>query len=214
MRRLREHSQVSVALPRGTPGVRADSLQCDVVALLNSVAVLYAVDRSLARRLPDEVTGAFLGFQHEGALVALQGILTRRDDLLRFRVSDGIQLPRRESTRVPVSAPVTLKSQRTGDRADGVTLNIGVDGLLAECDLAVVEGDDVVVVLSLPGIDEEVECAGEVIRAEAGEVGLTLREGSRTQRRLLWTFVVEQSFAELRRQQLDSAGVGLDDEDL
>ena len=210
MKRLKEHDLVVLALPREEARLRHGALPFYVVAIFGSVAVLHPASAEETRRLPDEVTGAFLSFRHEGSVVGLQGDLQRRGDYLRFRVSDGVHVPRRGSTRVDAVAPVSVRAA-DGRTVQGLSVNVGMDGLLAELDEPLRPGEAVEVSLSVPERDEPVRAGGTVVRAEGAQTAVEFSGVEIDTRRFLAILVLERSLAALRRERLDQGGDTDDD---
>ena len=64
-------------------------------------------------------------FEHEGRPVGLRGVFVLDAPYVLFTVEDGIQLPRRRTTRTPVALPVTLLYE--GEESPGATVNIAAD---------------------------------------------------------------------------------------
>lgn len=203
MKRLREYDLVTITLPVDAK-LRTGCFECDVVAIVGSTVALEARDRSEVVWLPERVNGAFMSFRHGRELVGLKGILTTKEDVgdLRFIVSDGVQRRGRGSSRLEICAPITLSLPASGVQCGGVTVNVGADGILAEAELPASVGDDVWLVLSLPGVDEAVEGTAKVAGHGDGRVALELARGERTVRSALGRFVLEANRARLRRTRL------------
>ncbi len=201
MKRLREYDLVTVSLPADDAKLRNGCFECDVVAIVGSTVALEARARSEVLWLPERVDGAFMRFRHACELVGLKGVLTTKEEVgdLRFTVSDSVQRHGRASSRLEICAPITLSVPATGEERGGVTVNIGADGILAEADLAAAVGDDVELVLSLPGVDEAVEGRATVVRRSDGLLALELPYSQRVVRSTLGRFVLERNRARLRR---------------
>jgi hypothetical protein len=210
VQRLREYDVVTITLPSDDAKLRNGCFECDVVAILNDTAALEAREPSDVMWLPERVEGAFMSFRRGRELVGLKGVIVRKDDVgdLRFTVSDGVQQRRRTSSRLDITAPVTLSLAATGEQAFGVTVNIGGDGLLAEAELSAAPGDKLEVVLSLPGMDDPIEAMATVVRHSEGLIALELERAQYDLRHRLGMFVLEHNRAALRR----SRGISVDAE--
>lgn len=199
VRRLREYDVVTITLPADDAKLHNGCFECDVVAIVGSTVALEARDRTEVVWLPPRVDGAFMSFRHGRELVGLKGVLLTKEDVgdLRFIVSDGVQRHGRPSSRLAICAPITLSLG--GVECGGVTVNLGADGILAEAELpAAGIGDDVDLVLSLPGVDAAVAGTAKVVRHADGLLALELPRGERA-RGTLGRFVLEANRARLRR---------------
>lgn len=141
MDRLREFSIVTMSLPDLG---RVSEFKAYVVGVHRRVATLQPVERVEAMWLPPLIEDVLMCFPHNGQIVGLKGDIRSDDqqpELIQFRVSDGVYVPRRRSSRLKLCAPATLtfdgrpehgeipcQTQDIG--ADGVTLE-GVPGLRA-----------------------------------------------------------------------------------
>ncbi len=208
MRRLREHDQVILALPDERL-LRSADCRLYVVAVFGSVAALHPVHPAALERLPATAEGAYISFWSDGHLVALRGNLLRRENAVQFRVSDGVTLPRRSSTRVEVMAPATMR-RRDGSTGSGVTLDIALDGVLVETDLALVRGEEILLSLAMPTRDQPIEAAARVVRTVDRRAGVAFTSIDQDARRFLAGLIYERSLADLS---LRFAGV-VDDDDL
>src|SRR5215207_281501 len=168
---------------------------------MGNTAALEARDRSEVLWLPERVDDAFMSFRRGRELVGLKGVLTTKDDVgdLRFTVSDGVLQPRRTSSRLEICAPVTLSLPGRDKQSGGVTVNVSADGILAESDLSPAIGDQVEMVLSLPGMDDALEGVGTVVRQGDGLLALELPRSQYEVRNKLGMFVLEHNRAALRR---------------
>jgi hypothetical protein len=201
VQRLREYDVVTVSLPTDDAKLRNGCFECDVVAILNDTAALEPRDPSDVMWLPERVEGAFMSFRRGRELVGLKGILVMKDDAgdLRFTVSDGVQRRRRTSSRLDITAPITISLPATGAQVSGVTVNIGGDGILAEADLAAAPGEEVEVLLSLPGFEDAIEAVATVVRHSEGLIALELNRARHDLRHRLGMFVLEHNRTALRQ---------------
>jgi len=206
MNRLSEHDVVVLSLPREETRLRSGALRFRVIAIFGTTAALHPLDPDEVRRIPAEVHGAFMTFRHEGGVVGLQGSVERREDHLRFRVSDGVMVPRRTSTRVEIEAPVTFTREGDAEVRKGNTRNLGVDGLLIESSAAVAVGDELALILALPGAAAEIKAGARVTRTSGGGFAVTYTTVSPETHKDLGTFVFDRSLEGLRRNELAGAG--------
>src|SRR5919204_3002686 len=113
MRRLREHQFVTIEVERPSA-----SIECLVLAIDGSEAMLQPVDESQLMLVPTLGKDALLTFEFRSQLITLRGA-GRRDDSandLRFEVTDRVTVPqRRRYARVEVALPVTLTPLRADD---------------------------------------------------------------------------------------------------
>jgi len=204
MNRLREYDLVTVTLPEDDARLRNACFDCHVVAIVGATAALEAVERSQVVWLPERVEGAFMSYRHDDKLVGLKGVLTTKEDVgdLRFTVVDGVQQRRRSASQLDICAPVLLKRPGVGQECDGVTMNVSADGLLVESDLDATVGEQLELVLSLPGDDEPVQAVATVVRLNSGLVAVQLGHTERVARGRLGSFVLEHNRATLRRSRL------------
>jgi hypothetical protein len=136
--RLRELSIVTLTLPDLG---RVSEFKAYVLGVHRTVATLQPVERVESMWLPPLVENVLLLFDHEGQTVGLKGDLRSGDrpEQIEFRVSDGVCVPRRRSTRLQLCAPALVtedsgevRACQTRDvSADGVTLE-GADALRCE----------------------------------------------------------------------------------
>src|SRR3954453_14275163 len=173
MDRLREFEQVTINLPREAARASERDFDCAVLAFDRATAMLRPLDAlpaGLARTLP-HVT---MLFEHGGGVVGLNGVFILDPPYVLFTVEDGIQLPRRRSTRAPLALPVTLRHD-AGEYA-GVTVNVAAEGLLVEVEMPAEAYDAVVALMQLPA--GAVQIAGRVVRAgEDNLVAVALDHG-------------------------------------
>ncbi len=168
------------------PGLgRVSEFKAYVLGVHRTVATLQPVERVESMWLPPLVEDVLMCFRHSSQTVGLKGDLRtgERPEQLEFRVSDGVCVPRRRSTRLKLCAPALLKPviedavsvevlacQTQDVGADGVTLE-GAEGLRDEqlvsltvmlpedggafcADARVIErGDDGVATLDFVGLD-------------------------------------------------------------
>jgi len=197
---------VVLSLPREESRQRSNPLRFYVIAMFGSVAALHPVDPADVLRLPEQVPGAYVSFRYEGQVVGLQGTLHRRDDLVRFRVSDGVTLPRRSSTRVELMAPVTVR-RHDGTSAAGMTLDVGLDGVLVESELDLAVGEEILLSIAISTREAPVDAAARVARTEGDRAGVAFTSIDQEARRFLVSQIFERSLADLRRRQTTAGGV-------
>jgi PilZ domain len=127
--RLREFSIVTVSLP---DSARVSEFKAYVIGVQHTVATLQPVDRLDPTWLPGTVENVLMTFAHGTQTVGLKGELRmdERPDELRFRVTDGVCLPRLRASRLKLCAPAWL----TVDGTEIVcqTHDIGPDGVMLE----------------------------------------------------------------------------------
>jgi hypothetical protein len=169
MDRLREFDQVTINLPREAARASERDFDCAVLAFDRATAMLRPLD-PLPGGLPRTLPHVTMLFEHGGGVVGLNGVFILDPPYVLFTVEDGVQLPRRRSTRAPLALPVTLR--RDGAEYAGVTVNVAAEGLLAEVEMPAAADDAVVVLLQLPA--GALEIAGRVVRA--GEDNLVAGE--------------------------------------
>jgi hypothetical protein len=189
MDRLQEFSIVTMSLPdRG----RVSEFKAFVLGVHRHVATLQPVERVDPAWLPPLVENAHLLFRHNGRTVGLKGDLRRgaRPEMIEFRVSDGVCVPRRRSSRLAICAPVTL-TLPDGSELESQTSDIGADGLTLERTDGVRVGESVSVSVALPWESDEV-CAHARVTGVDGAVALELVGAQSATRRRLMDFVTEQ----------------------
>jgi hypothetical protein len=126
--RLREFSIVTVSLP---DSARVSEFRAYVVGVHREAAALQPVERV---ELTEPVADVLMSFKHGPQTVGLKGELRVEGapDDLRFRVTDGVCIPRRRSTRLKLCAPASVAPVD----GDGVmvcqTHDVGPDGLVLE----------------------------------------------------------------------------------
>jgi hypothetical protein len=189
MDRLQEFSIVTMSLPdRG----RVSEFKAFVLGVHRQVATLQPVERVESMWLPPLVENAHLLFRHSGRIVGLKGDLRcgERPEMLEFRVTDGVCVPRRHSSRLAICAPVTV-TLADGRELETQTTDVGADGLTLERldDLGV--GESVSVSVALPWEPDEV-CAHARVTAVDDTVSLELVGAQSHTRRRLMDFVTEQ----------------------
>jgi hypothetical protein len=197
MDRLREFSIVTMSLPDLG---RVSEFKAYVLGVHRRVATLQPVERVETMWLPPLVEDVLMCFPHNGQIVGLKGDVRceERPDMIQFRVSDGVYLPRKRSSRLKICAPAGLTPLSDDGRPEGQemacqTQDIGADGLTLEG----VQGlrDEQLVSLSvmLPEDADAVEVQARV--TELHEDGLTSLEFvgvERGTRRRVTAFVIEQ----------------------
>jgi len=128
MDRLREFSIVTVSLP---DSARASEFRAYVVGVHREVAALQPVERV---ELPDSIGNVLMSFMHGTQTVGLKGELRVEGapDDLRFRVTDGVCIPRVRSTRLKLCAPASVAPADGGAMTVCQTHDVGPDGLVLE----------------------------------------------------------------------------------
>lgn len=128
MDRLREFSIVTVSLP---DSARASEFRAYVVGVHREVAALQPVERV---ELPESIGNVLMSFTHGTQTVGLKGELRVEGapDDLRFRVTDGVCIPRVRSTRLKLCAPASVAPADGGAMTVCQTHDVGPDGLVLE----------------------------------------------------------------------------------
>lgn len=128
MDRLREFSIVTVSLP---DSARASEFRAYVVGVHREVAALQPVERV---ELPESIGNVLMSFTHGTQTVGLKGELRVEGapDDLRFRVTDGVCIPRVRSTRLKLCAPASVAPAEGGAMTVCQTHDVGPDGLVLE----------------------------------------------------------------------------------
>jgi hypothetical protein len=128
MDRLREFSIVTVSLP---DSARASEFRAYVVGVHREVAALQPVERV---ELPESIGNVLMSFTHGTQTVGLKGELRVEGapDDLRFRVTDGVCIPRVRSTRLKLCAPASVAPADGGAMTVCQTHDVGADGLVLE----------------------------------------------------------------------------------
>ncbi len=146
MDRLREFSIVTVSLP---DSARASEFRAYVVGVHREVAALQPVERV---ELPVSIGDVLMTFMHGTQTVGLKGELRVEGapDDLRFRVTDGVCIPRRRSTRLKLCAPASVAPAGGGAMAVCQTHDVGPDGLVLEGVTGFSLGERLSVTLMLP----------------------------------------------------------------
>ena len=128
MDRLREFSIVTVSLP---DSARASEFRAYVVGVHREVAALQPVERV---ELPEAIGNVLMSFTHGTQTVGLKGELRVEGapDDLRFRVTDGVCIPRVRSTRLKLCAPASVAPADGGAMTVCQTHDVGPDGLVLE----------------------------------------------------------------------------------
>ena len=128
MDRLREFSIVTVSLP---DSARVSEFRAYVVGVHCEVAALQPVERV---ELTDPIADVLMSFMHGTQPVGLKGELRVEGapDDLRFRVTDGVCIPRRRSTRLKLCAPASVTPADGSAPTVCQTHDVGPDGLVLE----------------------------------------------------------------------------------
>jgi hypothetical protein len=191
MDRLRELSIVTMTLPDLG---RVSEFKAFVLGVHRHVATLQPVEHVESMWLPPLVENAHMLFNHNGRNVGLKGDLRcgERPENIEFRVSDGVCVPRRRSSRLAICAPVTVRLEDGGE-LECQTQDIGADGLTLEHAPGLSAEQLVSVSVMLPWESEEVRAQARVTGVDdGGVVALELDGAERAARRRLMDFVTEQ----------------------
>ena len=191
MDRLQEFSIVTMSLPDLG---RFSEFKAFVLGVHRHVATLQPVERVESMWLPPLVENAHLLFRHMGRNVGLKGDLRcgERPEMIEFRVSDGVCVPRRRSSRLAICAPVMVTLD-DGSELDCQTQDIGADGMTLEHAAGLGVDQVVSVSVMLPWEAEEVFAPARVTAVdESGAVALEIVGTERITRRRLMDFVTEQ----------------------
>jgi hypothetical protein len=203
MDRLSDYDAVQITLPADA-AFRDGCFDCQVIALNGMTCALEPNNRAELLWLPERTEGAFMTFRHERTLVALKGTLTQSGtvDDLRFRVSDGIQLPRSRASRSKIVLPIALRRKDSPQQIQGLTVDLSSDGILVESTIDVQPGEELDLALALPGHDDPVEAGAVVLRESGGLIALKISLSSRDARQRLARFVAENNRAMLQRRRV------------
>jgi hypothetical protein len=203
MDRLSDYDAVAITLPADA-AFRDGCFDCQVIALSGLTCALEPNNRAELLWLPERIEGAFLTFRHERTLVALKGTLTQSGTVndLRFRVSDGIHMPRSRASRSKIVLPIALRRKTSPQQIQGLTVDLSSDGILVESAIDVKPGEELDLALALPGHDDPVEAGAIVVRANSGLVALKIALTSRDARQRLARFVAENNRAMLHRSRV------------
>jgi hypothetical protein len=203
MDRLSDYDAVAITLPADS-SFRDGCFDCKVIALSGLTCALEPNEPGQLLWLPERIEGSFMTFRHDRTLVALKGTLTQSGNLsdLRFRVSDGVHLPRSRASRSRIVLPIALRRQGSRQQIQGLTVDLSADGILIESGMDVRIGEGLELALSLPGHDDPVEALAAVVRESAGLIAVRIDLGSRDARERLARFVAENNRAMLHRQRV------------
>jgi PilZ domain-containing protein len=203
MHRLKEFDTIALALP--DDGMSHDtSFACRVIAKAGATVALEPLERAKATWLPERLPGAFIVFRHDGALVALKGVLVQQGSVgdLRFKVTDDVAPSKASRTRIHL--PVSLRpTDLDVDEVQGLSVELSGDALLIRTSLDAPVGSQLDAVLSLPGSDEPVELRAHVVHAADGLLELEIDARHREARARLARFVLERNRAALPRDPVD-----------
>jgi hypothetical protein len=186
MDRLREFSIVTVSLP---DSARVSEFKAYVVGVHRDIASLQPVERL---HLVDPVGDVLMTFTHGAQTVGLKGELRadRAPGQLRFRVTDGVCVPRRRSSRLKLCAPASVTPLEGGAEIVCQTHDIGSDGLLLEGAAELRAGQRVAIAVTLP--EHPAPVTGQAVVTEPGELSALEFLGlERDARRVLSDFVTE-----------------------
>jgi PilZ domain len=191
MERLRELSIVTMSLP----GLgRVSEFKAYVLGVHRTMATLQPVERVESMWLPPLVEDVLMCFRDNGQAVGLKGDLRRGDrpEQIEFRVSDGVCVPRRRSTRLQLCAPA-LVTEDGGEVRACQTQDVSADGVTLE-GAATLRSEQLVSVTVMLPEDGGAFCADARVteRGEDGEATLEFLGLDRDDRRRLTGFVTEQ----------------------
>jgi PilZ domain-containing protein len=165
-----------------------------VIGVHRQVATLQPVARTETLCLPESVPDVLMSFRHgRSQIIGLKGELRCGDepDDVRFRVTDGVYVPRRRSSRLKLCAPAYVTAP---DGAEIVcqTYDVGPDGVILE-GVTGLEVDHVVVLsLMLPESPEPVLTNARVTEIHDGALSsLEFVDVDRGTQRRLTDFVTE-----------------------
>ena len=191
MDRLREFSIVTVSLP---DSARLSEFKAYVIGVHRQVATLQPVARTETLCLPESVQDVLMSFRHgRSQVVGLKGELRCGDDPedVRFRVTDGVCVPRRRSSRLKLCAPAYVTAP---DGAEIVcqTYDVGPDGVMLEGATGLRVDEVVVLSLMLPESPEPVLTHARVTEIHDGALSsLEFVDVDRETQRRLTDFVTE-----------------------
>lgn len=190
MDRLRELSIVTLTLPDLG---RVSEFKAYVLGVHRTVATLQPVERAETLWLPPVTENVLMCFPHNGQTVGLKGEL-RSGDMIQFRVSDGVCIPRRRSTRLKLCAPATLTPADGGSEVLACqTQDIGADGLTLEGAAGLRPEQELSITVMLPEDTEPFCAVGRVTERDGdGVAGLEFVDLDRDGRRRLTGFVTDQ----------------------
>jgi hypothetical protein len=199
MDRLREFSIVTVSLPELG---RLSEFKAHVLSVHRSVAMLQPAERMETLWLPPLVEEVLMSFRHGSQTVGLKGDLRcERPDTIQFRVTDGVCVPRRQSSRLKLCAPAAVvplgpdgRAQR--DEIPCQTQVVGLDGVVLEGASGLRLDQVTVFTLIVPEDPDPVHARARVTQVQDGVASLEFVALERDQRRRLSAFVTEH----LRRQ--------------
>ena len=165
MDRLREFSIVTVSLP---DSARLSEFKAYVLGVHRQTAMLQPVERVDTMWLPPTLDDVLMTFQHGGQIVGLKGEL-RRDmpEDLAFRVTDGVCVPRRRSSRLKLCAPVSVTGAG-GEAISCQTHEVGPDGVMLEGATGLWPQQVVSLSLMLPESSEAVCAQARVTQVHSG----------------------------------------------
>jgi len=173
---------------------RVSEFKAYVLGVHRMVAMLQPVERVESLWLPPLIENVHMMFEHEGQPVALKGDLRSGDrpEQIEFRVSDGVCVPRRRSTRLQLCAPA-LVTEDGGEVRACQTQDVSADGVTLEGAPTLRSEEVVSVTVTLPE-DGGALCAGARVteRSDDGVATLEFLDLDREDRRRLTGFVTEQ----------------------
>jgi len=183
MQRLREGQQVTLtpANADGYAGQRAAPVGCVLAMIEGPEAILVAG----GHREPFPTDHCMLSFHHACQLVALKGRLKPGcpADEPHFRVSDGVQLPRREASRLEIDLPLRVVDERAGEPLQVRLRDLSSGGLRFELAGTLGLNERVTVSLTLPDGAAAIEVSALVVRHADDGVAVrfvSIRDADRT----------------------------------
>jgi len=193
MQRLREGQFVTLTPP---DHIWLGEFHCVVAAVEGNQAVLLA--RSRVDRAPS--ADCMLGFEHVSHPVALKGLVAMGElpDELRFKVSDGVQLPpRRAASRLVTELPMRYT---VGGQAEEETRlrDISSGGVRFEPTFDLGPGDLVTVTIGLPDGRPAIEAGAAFVRAAGDDVAAQFVSITHSDRTRIVQFVRERKLAVAR----------------
>jgi hypothetical protein len=186
--RLREFSIVTLSLP---DSARVSEFRAYVVGVHRESAALQPVERV---ELTGPVRDVLMTFKHGTQTVVLKGELSVEGapDELRFRVTDGVCIPRRRSSRLKLCAPASVATGNDGVVRACQTHDVGPDGLVLEGLTDVTLGQLMSVTVALPESAESLSARAVVTDFDENLCAVEFVGLDQAKRRLLTDFVSEQ----------------------
>jgi hypothetical protein len=174
--RLNEDDPVLVTLPANAPNLPRVPLECHVLAVAGKTVALESFDKAITLRLPDVINDVYITFRSGDALVGLKGSLLVQSTPgdLRFVCYENEGRRRARPTRADVTVPLTIRATASDVAVEGLTVNMSLGGLLAECELEIAPGEKVEIGLRPPGREASITIEGMVVGGEVKRAGQRL----------------------------------------